>query len=183
MFQYRSHFFPTLICGRFARFIRWDRSGAVVSKRFDYTEETTLIFNFYKRFLQLIPSQRGKDTAVSLIADGDPYAVLARAKVGLEKREMNIEDQKLFCMDVTLDGKPQQFVVCAPKFDDGAFSPFGRSTRRSLAIDPDSPDLRDPAKSRAGLLFMQDYWREESPQIAKESDIYHLSPAPSSTHS
>ncbi|KAK0439070.1 uncharacterized protein EV420DRAFT_1202383 [Desarmillaria tabescens] len=61
MLQYRSHLFTNLICGRFARFIRWDRSGAIVSKRFDCTKETTLIFEFYKRFAQLTPSQRGKD--------------------------------------------------------------------------------------------------------------------------
>ncbi|KAK0224416.1 hypothetical protein EDD85DRAFT_891876 [Armillaria nabsnona] len=188
MLQYRSHLFTILICGRFARFMRWDRSGAIVSKRFDYTEETTLIFDFYKRFAQLSPGQRGKDTTVSPIADDDDDdAIVARAKFGLydtdmwhgdarakPKRDIKIEDQKLFRINMTLDGKARRFVVCAPKFDDGAFSPFGRSTRRSLAIDLDCVDLRDPEKPRAGLLFMKDYWREDSPRTAKESNIYHL---------
>ncbi|KAK0215093.1 hypothetical protein IW262DRAFT_1278074 [Armillaria fumosa] len=187
MLQYRSHLFTILICGRFARFIHWDRSGAIVSKRFDYTEETTLIFDFYKRFAQLSPSQRGKDITVSPIADDDDDAIVARAKFGLydtdmwygdarakPKRDIKISDQKLYRINMSLDGKARRFVVCAPKFDDGAFSPFGRSTRRSLAIDLDCVDLRDPKKPPAGLLFMKDYWREDSPRTAKESDIYHL---------
>ncbi|PBK60223.1 hypothetical protein ARMSODRAFT_922372 [Armillaria solidipes] len=186
MLQHRSHLFTILICGPFARFIRWDRSGAIVSERFDYTQEKTLIFNFYKRFAQLSPSQRGKDPTVSPLIDEDDDAI-ARAKFDLfdtdmwhgdagpkPKRDIKIEDQKLLRIDMTFDNETRRFVVCAPKFDDGAFSPFGRSTRRSLAVDLDSPDLEDPEKPYGGLLFMKDYWRENSPRTVKESDIYHL---------
>ncbi|KAK0435391.1 hypothetical protein EV421DRAFT_1835860 [Armillaria borealis] len=186
MLQHRSHLFTILICGPFARFIRWDRSGAIVSERFDYTKKRTLIFNFYKRFAQLSPSQRGKDPSVSPLTDEDDDAI-ARAKFDLfdtdmwhgdagpkPKRDIKIEDQKLLRIDMTLDNKARRFVVCAPKFDDGAFSPFGRSTRRSLAVDLDSPDLGDPKKPYGGLLFMKDYWREDSLRTIKESDIYHL---------
>ncbi|KAK0442042.1 uncharacterized protein EV420DRAFT_1084066 [Desarmillaria tabescens] len=38
MFQYRSHLFTIFIHGRFARILRWDRSSAIVSKRFNYTK-------------------------------------------------------------------------------------------------------------------------------------------------
>ncbi|KAK0476089.1 hypothetical protein IW261DRAFT_1402073 [Armillaria novae-zelandiae] len=186
MVQHRSHLFTILICGCFARFIRWDRSGAIVSKRFDYTQEKTLIFNFYLRFAQLSPSQRGKDPTVSPLTDQSVDAI-ARAKFNLfdtdmwhgdagptPKRDIDIEDQKLLSIEMTLEDKFRRFIVCAPKFDDGAFSPFGRSTRRSLAIDLDSPDLEDAKKPYGGLLFMKDYWREDSPRTVKESDIYHL---------
>ncbi|KAK0437925.1 uncharacterized protein EV420DRAFT_155261 [Desarmillaria tabescens] len=122
-----------------------------------------------------------KSTTISSIVDDDPDAIIAREKPSLydtdvmpgakPKREIKVEDQKLFRMDLALEGEARRFVVCAPKFDDGAFSPFGRSTRRALAIDLDSPDLRKP---HGGLLFMKDYWREDSSRTAKESDIYHL---------
>ncbi|KAK0211571.1 hypothetical protein IW262DRAFT_1486011 [Armillaria fumosa] len=186
MVQHRSHLFTILICGRFARFIRWDRSGAIVSRRFDYTQEKTLVFDFYLRFAQLSPSQRGNDPTVSPLTDHG-VAAIARDKFDLfdtdmwhgdagpkPKRDISIEDQKLLRIEMTIDNKTRQFVVCAPKFDDGAFSPFGRSTRRSLAIDLDSPDLLDPGKRYGGLLFMKDYWREDSPRTVKESDVYHL---------
>ncbi|KAK0435368.1 hypothetical protein EV421DRAFT_1235454 [Armillaria borealis] len=183
MLQYRSHLFTILICERFARFIRWDRSGAIVCKRFDYTNESSLIFDFYKRFTQLSPSQRGKDASVSAIADDDPDAIDAREKYGFyvadmwhgdgtakPKREIDIADQKLCRMNLNFDGVPCRFVVCAPKFDDWALSPFGKCIRRSLALDL---DLHNPRKIHGGLLFMKDYWGEDSPRIAKESDIYH----------
>jgi hypothetical protein len=34
--QFRVHTFTLSICGRSARFIRWDRSGATVTRSFDY---------------------------------------------------------------------------------------------------------------------------------------------------
>ncbi|SJL17447.1 uncharacterized protein ARMOST_20997 [Armillaria ostoyae] len=190
MLQHRSHLFMILICGPFARFIRWDRSSATVSERFDYTKKRTLIFNFYKCFAQLSPDQRGKDPSVSPLTDEDDDAI-ARAKFDLfdmdmwhgdagpkPKRDIKIEDQKLLRIDMTFDNETRRFVVCAPKFDDGAFSPFGRSTRRSLAVDLDSSDLEDPEKPYEILLFMKDYWREDSPRTVEESG--HLS-SPRST--
>ncbi|KAK0472345.1 hypothetical protein IW261DRAFT_1286387, partial [Armillaria novae-zelandiae] len=43
MVQHCSHLFTILVCGRFARFIRWDQSGAIVSKRFDYSKVKALL--------------------------------------------------------------------------------------------------------------------------------------------
>ncbi|KAG7442423.1 uncharacterized protein BT62DRAFT_1079279 [Guyanagaster necrorhizus] len=91
-----------------------------------------------------------------------------------EKRKIKIKDEKLLRTEVTFEGVIRRFVVCAPKFDEDSLSPLGRSTRRSLALDFDSPDLHDPDRPRGGLLFMNDYWHDESPGTAKESDIYHL---------
>ncbi|KAG7442400.1 uncharacterized protein BT62DRAFT_905846, partial [Guyanagaster necrorhizus] len=48
MLQYRSHLFTILICGQFARFIRWDRTRAIVSMSFDYTNDPDLVSDFYK---------------------------------------------------------------------------------------------------------------------------------------
>ncbi|KAF8816194.1 hypothetical protein BYT27DRAFT_7333549 [Phlegmacium glaucopus] len=59
--SFRNHFFSTLILGPYARFIRWDRRGAVVTCRFDYTKHPFHIFNFYLRYGQLTLLQRGFD--------------------------------------------------------------------------------------------------------------------------
>ncbi|KAF8801967.1 hypothetical protein BYT27DRAFT_7046541, partial [Phlegmacium glaucopus] len=48
--SFRNHFFSMLIIGRYARFIRWDRRGAIVTRRFDYTKHPLQIFNFYLRY-------------------------------------------------------------------------------------------------------------------------------------
>jgi hypothetical protein len=36
--QFRSHIFTVLVCGGYARILRWDRSGAIVTAAFDYRE-------------------------------------------------------------------------------------------------------------------------------------------------
>ncbi|KAG7447111.1 uncharacterized protein BT62DRAFT_893154 [Guyanagaster necrorhizus] len=77
-------------------------------------------------------------------------------------------------MEVILNNVARRFIVCAPKFDDGAFSPFGRSTHRSLALYLDSPHLNGPKERLGGLLFTKDYWREDSTRTKRELDIYGL---------
>ena len=37
--QFRVHIFCVLVCGKYARFIRWDCDGATVTQRFDYIKE------------------------------------------------------------------------------------------------------------------------------------------------
>jgi hypothetical protein len=62
--SFRNHFFSMLILGPYARFIRWDRRGAVFTRRFDYTKNPFHIFNFYLRYGQLTLLQRGFDPTV-----------------------------------------------------------------------------------------------------------------------
>jgi hypothetical protein len=61
--QFRTHAFCVFICGRLARFIRWDPSGAVVSARFDYTIDNTLS-EFFWRYSHLSRRDRGYDDSV-----------------------------------------------------------------------------------------------------------------------
>jgi hypothetical protein len=44
--QFRVHTFTLSICGRSARFIRWDRSGATVTWRFDYIKDPHILASF-----------------------------------------------------------------------------------------------------------------------------------------
>ncbi|KAF8663674.1 hypothetical protein AX16_000883 [Volvariella volvacea WC 439] len=64
--QFRLHMFSILLCGRYARFIRWDRSSAIVSRRFDFVDNPGIIFDFFKRYAQLTHAQRGFNPDVSL---------------------------------------------------------------------------------------------------------------------
>jgi hypothetical protein len=59
------HTFTLFICGRSARFIRWDRSGATVPRSFDYIKEPYILAHFFWRYAYLNHSQRGYDTSVS----------------------------------------------------------------------------------------------------------------------
>jgi hypothetical protein len=53
----RTHFFFPLLLGRYAPFIRWDRRGAVVTRRFDSTTRPALIFNNFNNNFNLRCSQ------------------------------------------------------------------------------------------------------------------------------
>ncbi|KAF9255794.1 hypothetical protein L218DRAFT_950478 [Marasmius fiardii PR-910] len=74
--QYRAHFFQLVIFGTYARFLRWDRSCAIVSQRFDYSSKPELIFDFYRRFAQLTRAERGHDLQITRSVQKD--AKLAR---------------------------------------------------------------------------------------------------------
>ena len=63
--QFRVHTFTLSICGRSARFIRWDRSGATVTQSFDYIKEPHILASFFWRYAHLNQNQRGYDGSVS----------------------------------------------------------------------------------------------------------------------
>jgi hypothetical protein len=63
--QFRVHTFTLSICGRSARFLRWDRSGATVTQNFDYIKEPHILASFFWRYAHLNHSQRGYDASVS----------------------------------------------------------------------------------------------------------------------
>ena len=62
--QFRVHLFSVLICGEYARFIRWDRSGAIVTRRFDYSKQPHVLADFFWRYSHLNDRQRGYDSSV-----------------------------------------------------------------------------------------------------------------------
>ncbi|KAF4602914.1 hypothetical protein EYR38_003318 [Pleurotus pulmonarius] len=71
--QHRTHLFFVYIYFPFARFIRFDRSGALVSKRFDFTKDCTPLVRFFHRFSKMTPAERGYDPTVR-VASKEEYA-------------------------------------------------------------------------------------------------------------
>jgi hypothetical protein len=63
--QFRVHAFTLSICGRSARFIRWDCGRATVTLSFDYIKQPHILADFFWCYAHLNPSQRGHDTSVS----------------------------------------------------------------------------------------------------------------------
>ncbi|KAF8873294.1 hypothetical protein CPB85DRAFT_1399140, partial [Mucidula mucida] len=197
--SYRKHFMSVVVFGRFARLIFWDRRGAVVSRRIKYQEtdgEETL-FKFYLRFSQLTAEQRGYDPTVVEVPPTDPDAEAALVQFKKYDRDMwHCNAQMRSCteaMGVTLpedrflrmtvkfgNSAERSFIVPAPVFEDTCISPFSRSTRRSLAYDcafTSNPgkDCQQSKKSKHdSLLFMKDYWREESLRTRPEAEIYDI---------
>lgn len=175
--QYRGHLFSTFTFGRYARFIRWDRSAAIVSARFDFVEHPGILFDFYKRFSQLSEEQRGIDPNVkpATRAQGQrarkalkrfaPVCWTGRA-CDLFKKQVDIATMSFLRM--RFEGA--WYITAAPYCDPAGFSPFGRSSR-ARTVYPDASSSTDP---RDDLRYMKDYFREESPHTYPEAQIYRL---------
>lgn len=172
--QYRGHLFSTFTFGRYARFIRWDRSAAIVSARFDFVEHPTILFDFYKRFSQLSEEQRGIDPNVkpATRAQGQrarkalkrfaPVCWTGRA-CDLFKKQVDIATMSFLRM--RFEGS--WYITAAPYCDSVGFSPFGRSSRARTVV----PDGTNPHND---VLYMKDYFREESLYTHPEAQIYRL---------
>jgi hypothetical protein len=70
---FRTHSFSVCLFKNRARLIRWDRAGAIVTKSFDYVKEPLLV-EFFMRFDQLTPEQRGEDSTVRIPSEEDILA-------------------------------------------------------------------------------------------------------------
>ena len=69
--QFRVHAFTVLICGTFARLIRWDRDGATVTRWFNYNQQPQTLADFFWRYTRLNRRQRGYDTSVTSASPDD----------------------------------------------------------------------------------------------------------------
>ncbi|RDB29759.1 hypothetical protein Hypma_013831 [Hypsizygus marmoreus] len=152
--QFRTHIFSVLLCGSHARLIRWDRTGAIVSSRFNYTQEDFLL-QFFWRYSQLSPEDRGKDTSVC-----EPTAEEAQAtRVGLG---MTGTDTLLKFTVVDETTKESLYFVGNEQGLKANSSPTGRATR--------TYKVWDLKRKRRALL--KDTWRVDLPDMEKEGQIY-----------
>ncbi|KAH9484020.1 hypothetical protein JR316_0003499 [Psilocybe cubensis] len=186
---FRSHFFSMLIIGKYARFIRWDRRGAIVTHRFDYTKSPTLIFSFYRRYGQLTHRERGFDLSAKPWQGAVPQNVCEafdsyyrrswhggskfNHRTGKDEPAEPASRQRFFTIavkdrnpDPTAAHLEEIYFVPAPAFRRTCLSPFTRATRRCLAFF-DAPDKKDQQ-----MCFMKDSWQETSARSAPEADIY-----------
>ena len=170
--QHRIFSFSTLICGSHARFIRWDRAGAIVSRHFDYHQHPALLAEFLWRFGQLSRTQRGYDPTAILatIAERDLLRTTIMAHVAdpskrhISKMQDTLDPtfpcHKIAC--VASDGSTCELITQRPISSYTVTSPIGRSTRGYFALDTGSGEL----------VFMKDYWRPLDSARPLESAVY-----------
>ncbi|KAJ8703529.1 hypothetical protein PTI98_002146 [Pleurotus ostreatus] len=184
--QFRSHLFSVLVCGRYARFIRWDRSCAIVTRRFDYTTHPLILFDFYKRFAQLTDVQRGlypnlrelsRPAGMEALEMIRKYATsyFTGEHADFYKKESDPKQLPLLSLVFGDD----TYVVPAPCFNGRMYSPFGRCTRnRAVVLLKGRNSARvaeDGTYGRDGqILYFKEYWREESAFTKKESEVYRM---------
>jgi hypothetical protein len=154
--EYRTHAFTILIIKDYARLIRWDRAGAIVTAPIQYNIEPYL-HDFLTRYHNASREVRGHDVTVcppdkDVELRARTVKELAKAKVLLS---VAIPDPK---QPLGLS----HYIVCGPRTQ--PFIPVGRWTRTSIAYHVQG-DKR---------VFLKDSWRVILEDITAEGDVYAM---------
>ncbi|KAH8099741.1 hypothetical protein BXZ70DRAFT_989992 [Cristinia sonorae] len=172
--QHRTFAISILICGSHARFIRWDRSRAVVSERFNYIEEPRILAEFFWRYGQLTDVQRGFDPTARLATKEEAELLAEKIKEHANREGRKIPDIEKNTLSayyqphvITVAGVTpseesltREYIVQRPLHPPE--SPIGRSTRVYFAVDTVSQEL----------VCLKDYWRPIDNNRPPESEIY-----------
>ncbi|OBZ78263.1 hypothetical protein A0H81_01928 [Grifola frondosa] len=67
MNQQRTHLYSVLVMHRFARLIRWDRSGTVVTDKFDIKKNPEILGEFFWQFAHATDEVQGFDPTAQLV--------------------------------------------------------------------------------------------------------------------
>ena len=157
------HAFTLSICGRSARFIRWDRDGATVTQSFNYIRNPHILAYFFWRYSHLNPSQRGYDTSVSPVSPADLERIQDVEKSLRDVNPAHHEFRIIMVPDCDNPEIDTPFIISfPPKYT--ARSPFGRATRPMLAFNTETEEI----------IFLKDYWRADVDGMEKEGEIYAL---------
>ncbi|KAI0645226.1 hypothetical protein C8Q79DRAFT_1055305 [Trametes meyenii] len=172
--QQRTHHFTVMVCGTYARLVRWDRSGAVFSERFNYKTEPHKLGRFFWRFSRMSPDARGHDgTATRVLPGSADYEVMTARQsqvlpIGDHARRLFKdslkEDWPWWRLEVVDENGSHQFLVGCPNFV--APGVIGRGTRGYVALDVTDPD---PAKYV--FVYLKDCWRVVHERSEREGSI------------
>lgn len=164
-YQHRLFTFSLVICGRRARFIRWDREGAVVSAGIDCSINHELVIEFLQRFNQMTAEQRGLDpTATPATPEEIEAFESAVSNVKIDSLKRSVGDQaayprfRLEIRDVA-DEVSHYIVGKALDYNLGV---VGRCTRGYIALD----------RTTNQPVFLKDMWRPDVRGVEPEHVWY-----------
>lgn len=166
--QHRVFMFSVLIYGSFARILRWDRSGCIISEAFNY-KTTQLLSEFIVRYSQLTDAQRGIDNSTVPASSEESQQLtdaLKAYKIRVAPRNVDYLnptfDPRYPTYKVTVhDSKGNIELIVRRPFSD-AKSTCGRATRGYVAYHV----------KEQRLVFMKDYWRTDDSLTLSEAEIY-----------
>ena len=180
-YQQREFVFMVLFLSKYARVLRFDRSGIIASEKLDYTKRGAELSEFLVRCACIDARSRGHDPTASRISPTD--ALWEQLKQhGADAAEKDPKDhvQKLF--NQTLDegwpwwkllvpdeesGVKRWFAVGKPHFYAGGVA--GRGTRGYVAVQLD--DDGEEVSSTAKFVYLKDAWRVNREGMEKEGTI------------
>ncbi|OBZ71874.1 hypothetical protein A0H81_08089 [Grifola frondosa] len=161
--QHRTFCFSISMSGSRARFIRWDRAGAIATESFDIRDDPDPLCEFLWRFSQASDAERGYDMSVGVASKveekifRDAIAARVRSQLEIDGEELAkaVEEHykaglvSIICVPCGdgIDSGMRRFIVSRP-----VKSPLwmiGRGTRGYWAVDAGNHDV----------VFLKDAWR------------------------
>ncbi|TFY79824.1 hypothetical protein EWM64_g4186 [Hericium alpestre] len=149
--QFRTCCFSVLIIMDEARLIRWDRAGAIVTEKFNYTQNADNLVEFLWRFNHMDAEDRGRDLTVSNALPEE----IELAKNILPRGNMH----KIVIHDNEDDQDHHLLISSAT---DWTLAATGRTTRGWKAFD----------MSTEKLVWLKDSWRIDMAEMEQEVAIY-----------
>jgi Fungal protein kinase len=155
--QHRHLAFSVLIAQDYAQFIRWDRSAAIVSRRFNYRNHPTIMAQFLWRFNHMTLSQRGVDTTVSYDVS---EAEIGEAEDLIKDVDPDAVDESYPWIKITVLDEHQErdrfFIARKPRARTDSLT--GRATRGYIAVEVGTRKA----------VFLKDSWRVSMDGFVKE---------------
>ncbi|EIW54026.1 uncharacterized protein TRAVEDRAFT_131991 [Trametes versicolor FP-101664 SS1] len=172
--QQRTCVFMILLLGDLCRLVRFDRSGAIASQKFNYKTNGGDLIEFLWRYARCDTATRGHDPSAERISPDSELGkkmqdrATKKAGAGPEDyvREMFEESLKTdwSWWKLRVDGERgvvRHFLVGEPNFQ--APGVAGRGTRGYVALDADNLD--------GPFYYLKDAWRVVSRHIDEEGNI------------
>ncbi|KAI0319060.1 hypothetical protein OF83DRAFT_1112345 [Amylostereum chailletii] len=158
--QSRMFAFAVLLVDGWARLIRWDRSGAIVTERFAWTGASSPLAEFLRRFDGLSPEQRGHDPTVS-VPTQEAAAAAREAFSASPLADVSPDDPlRAFAVRDDVTNEDHAYIVAPPQWYSRTLA--GRATFGYIAFDP----------STQTLVYLKDTWRIAEAGLQKEGDVY-----------
>ena len=155
----RTHVFQFLVIADYARLLRWDRSGVVVTRKIDLNDKN--LAEFFWRFDHLTDEERGWDTTVTVALSEEvkeAEAKLSDAELKLGKVSDGLSPRYL---KISLGPGRGSYIVHSLSYA-GTQSPFGRATRAFAAY----------SLQNKNVVFLKSTWRVVSETGRREDEIY-----------
>lgn len=156
--QHRVHMYSFVVSGRFIQLLRWDRAGAIVSKRLNYVENPRPVLDFFHSLALMDAEELGWDTTVTnaTTEEEDRYKKskfrFAPLTPYLVKFAVNLSDGK------------RRFVVACACASFLSRSVLGRGTRGHHGV------LLGDSTGEDKAVYLKDTWNDVEGE--EEHEIY-----------
>jgi hypothetical protein len=160
--QFRTHAFFVLIVHDYARIIRWDHGGAVVTAPIQFNEERHL-FDFFIRYNYAKSDIRGSDSSVRAPETEELRAATRCVNEFRDSGSDRGKAKNFLVVSIPRRGyanESDHYVIEAPFAT--ISPPTGRATRTFIAYDI----------LRNSRVFLKDSWRINTIDVPKEGDSY-----------